>query len=82
MVKVGANGQPISLYIELLVVTDSTVFDYHKNFIGSNDQNLIFSQMRIYYAHLINGVSFYQKILPILIQTNKKRLTDDSQIHS
>ncbi|CAF0922549.1 unnamed protein product, partial [Brachionus calyciflorus] len=55
--RVGTNGEPLYLFVELLVVTDSTVFQYHKNFMGSSDQNLIFSQMRIYYAHLINGIN-------------------------
>ncbi|RNA12759.1 A disintegrin and metallo ase with thrombospondin motifs 3-like [Brachionus plicatilis] len=55
--RVGLDGQPINLYVELLVVTDSSVYDYHRRFIGTDDQSLIFSQMRIYYAHLINGIN-------------------------
>lgn len=55
--RVGLDGQPINLFVELLVVTDLTVYEYHRRYIGTEDQGVIFSQMRIYYAHLINGVN-------------------------
>ncbi len=50
------TGGPISAYVELLVVTDTTVL---KNFIklaGTSDLNVVFSDMRIYYANAINAV--------------------------
>jgi hypothetical protein len=44
------------LYVELLVVTDPTVYEDHKRYSGSNDSSLIFSHMRTYFAHTINLV--------------------------
>lgn len=43
--------------VELLVVTDSTVFDNHRKFIGSSNTDVVFLHMRHYFAHFIHGVN-------------------------
>ena len=57
--KRAVNGQPVNLYVETLIVTDLTVFEDHKRFAQSTDTNVVFQHMRIYFAHLINGVKNY-----------------------
>jgi hypothetical protein len=59
--KKSANStQPISLYVEMLLVADVSIVNDHKQFAGSNDLNQVFMHMKIYYAHLINGVRFFK----------------------
>ena len=50
-------GQPLSLYVETLSVTDESIYNKHKILSGSSNQNVIFEHMRIYYAHSFNGVN-------------------------
>ena len=50
------NGDPVQLYVETLIVTDLTIYNDHKRFSGSNDQNIVFQHMKIYFSHLLNGV--------------------------
>ena len=58
------NGQPINLYVELLIVADQTIYQDHKRFLQTNDSNLIFENMKIYYSHFFNGVNqHYQNSL-------------------
>ena len=52
------NGQPIQLNAEVLAVADSTVYLSHQTYAGTTDQNKTFAHMRLYYAHVFNGV-FY-----------------------
>lgn len=52
-----ANGQPFDLYLEVLVVTDYTIFVDHKEYAQTDDVSLVFLYMRTYFAHYINGVS-------------------------
>lgn len=47
---------PFELYCELLIVTDLSVYEDHKIFAQSTDQNLVFLHMKAYYAHYANGV--------------------------
>lgn len=54
--KRALNGKPVILNVELLVVTDSSVFNDHVRFAGTTNTNQVFSHMRIYFAHLIHGV--------------------------
>lgn len=51
------NGQPITLYVELLLVTDFSIYAKMQAFSGLTAQNDTFSFMRIYYTHLINAVN-------------------------
>lgn len=48
---------PFELYLDLLVVTDLSIFEDHKKYAGTTDTNKVFLYMKAYYAHLINGVS-------------------------
>ena len=50
------NNQPIQLHVEVLVITDSSVYKKHQTYAGTTDMNMTFAHMRLYYAHLINGV--------------------------
>lgn len=54
--KKAVNGQPIVLNVELLIVTDLTVYLNFQRITGSTNSANVFSVMRHYYAHLINGV--------------------------
>lgn len=51
------NGNPFELSLELLIVTDSSVFNAHRNFIGISNTDVVFLHMRHYFAHLIHGVN-------------------------
>ncbi|CAF0730331.1 unnamed protein product [Brachionus calyciflorus] len=55
--KRSVNGQPILLNVELLLVTDSSVYTNFQRLIASTNSQIVFSAMRHYYAHLINGVN-------------------------
>ncbi|CAF0730548.1 unnamed protein product [Brachionus calyciflorus] len=87
MKKRALNGQPITLNVELLVVTDSTVFNTHQKFAGTSNTEIVFLHMRHYYAHLMHGVNQrYQNSLrndPDLriniVLTNFLFLTDPSE---
>ena len=50
------NNQPIQLYAKVLVVTDLTVYQSHQIYARTTDMSQTFAHMRLYYAHLINGV--------------------------
>ena len=45
------------LYLELLVVTDCSVFNDHKTYLQTNRTDLIFLHMSLYFYHFINGVN-------------------------
>lgn len=50
------KSKPFHLNIELLVVTDLTVFNDHKRYANTNNTDVAFLHMKIYYSHLILGV--------------------------
>lgn len=50
------SSKPIELYIELLIVTDRSVFQDHKRFAHTDDDNVAFIHMRTYFSHFANGV--------------------------
>lgn len=54
-----ALPKPIKLYVELLLVTDRTVFEDHKRFARTDETDLVFLHMRTYFSHFINGVSWF-----------------------
>ena len=54
--RIQVYQQPLSLFVETLVVTDDSIYNKFKTLFGTNDQNTIFEYMRIYYAHQMNGV--------------------------
>jgi hypothetical protein len=49
--------RPTNLFIEMLVVTDESIFNDHKRFANTNDTAQVFMHMKIYYSHLLNGVN-------------------------
>ena len=51
------NGQPLSLYVETLLVTDVSIYNDHVVFSGSTTPATVFQSMKIYFAHVMNGVS-------------------------
>jgi hypothetical protein len=53
--KRALNNNPISLYVEYLVVAECTIYQNMAALLGSSNQNQIFSFMKVYFAHLING---------------------------
>ena len=55
-IKRSSNGNPFDLYLEVLIVTDKTIFNDHVRFASTNDTSLVFLHMRTYFAHYINGV--------------------------
>lgn len=56
-VKRQASGQKDQYYVELLLVLDPSIYELHRRFYQINDSSKIMSYMRLYYAHLIRGVS-------------------------
>lgn len=51
-------NKPVELNVEILVVTDESIFLAHRAFLRTTRQNLVFSYMKIYYSHVINNVIF------------------------
>ena len=51
------ENQQFDLHVETLVVTDYTVFNNHKTFARSNDSSKVMTHMRVYFAHLFNGIA-------------------------
>lgn len=51
------NGQPINLYVELLVVADPTIYTDHQKMLQTSDSSLIFQSMKVYYSHFFNSVN-------------------------
>ena len=50
------NGQPFNLNVDLLIVTDMSVYEDQMIFAKTNNKDLIFLYMQAYYAHCVNGV--------------------------
>lgn len=65
-----SNGQAFSLYVELLVVTDHSIFEDHRRYTQTNDTDLIFLHMRTYFAHFVNEVLIHS-----IIKTWKKSIS-------
>ena len=51
-----AITQGVDLYVEVLLVTDCSVYFDHQIFANSTNQDIIFSHMRIYLSHLFYAV--------------------------
>ncbi len=51
------STQPKKLNVEVLLVTDSSVYKDHQRFSGSNDTHVIFMHMKIYFSHVMMGVN-------------------------
>jgi hypothetical protein len=45
------------MFVEILIVTDESVFNDHTKFAKTSDPSLALLNMRIYFTHLINGVN-------------------------
>ena len=54
--RVGTNGLPVPLYIEMLLVTDCTIYADHQRYANTNNKDLVFLYMRIYFAHVFMAV--------------------------
>jgi hypothetical protein len=52
------SSQINKLHVEVLLVTDLSVYIDHQRFSGSNDRHVVFMHMKIYFSHLMNGVLF------------------------
>ena len=51
------NKEPIQLFIEYMIVTDSSVFNDQIRFSQTNDTDLLFLFMKSYFAHYVNGIN-------------------------
>lgn len=51
--KRAVNGQPINLYVEMLIVADCSIYDDHQRFANTTNQDLVYLHMRIYFSHLV-----------------------------
>jgi hypothetical protein len=52
-----SQTRPINLYVELLVVTDETVYEHHEQIANTNDRNQVFWHMKMYFAYIVNGMN-------------------------
>ena len=52
-----ADPLPAKAVVEYLIVADASIYNAHSDLIDSTNQDLIFHHMRIYFAHLVNGVN-------------------------
>ena len=55
--KTRANGKPIQLYVETLLVADQSVYETVSQLTGYTDQDFVFQYMRIYLSHMVNGAN-------------------------
>jgi hypothetical protein len=51
------NGLKRYFYIETLLVTDCSVFNYHRDLLRTRNTAIILQHMRLYFTHLINLVN-------------------------
>ena len=58
MKRAAPNGKPVNLYVELLVVTDDSIYEQHKVFAATDNKDLVFQYMKTYFSYYVNGVSF------------------------
>ncbi|CAF0917232.1 unnamed protein product [Brachionus calyciflorus] len=49
---------PLELTIELLIVTDYSIYQNFKKFTGIKDQKLLLTYMKIYFSQFANGINF------------------------
>lgn len=70
--KRALNGQPIELNAEVLVVAELTVYESMQYFLGTTNMDQTFASMRLYYAHLMNGVIHLDFDFKKLIKTINK----------
>ena len=53
------NGQPNSLYVKTLVVTELSWINKMRNYTQISDNDTLFEYMRIYLTHHMNGVCYF-----------------------
>ena len=46
-----------NLYLEVLLVTDKTIYQNHQVYANTIVKNLVFLHMRSYFSHYMNGVN-------------------------
>lgn len=51
------NGEPVVADVETLVVVDVSIYEDHKEYLKTTDQERILDHIRLYYAHTMNGVN-------------------------
>ncbi len=51
------NGAAVDLTLETLVVTEETIYAKHVSMAQTSNQNLVFLQMKTYYAHYMSSVN-------------------------
>jgi len=59
-------GQPINIFVELLVVVDNSILKNQQRFISTNDSGLVYQATLIYYSHFFNGVLHFFTLLSLL----------------
>ncbi len=52
-----AKQKTIDLFIEYMIVTDTTIYNDNVRYAQTNETNLVFLYMKAYYAHFVNGVT-------------------------
>jgi hypothetical protein len=57
---------PVSLYVEFLLVITREIINEHIAVLDTQDESRIFTHMKIYFAHMINGVYIQKTGLFIL----------------
>ena len=50
----------IQAYIEYLMVIDSSVITNQQTYLQTTNTDIVYANMRIYFAHVVNGVSNLQ----------------------
>ena len=65
--RAALNGVPVNAYVELLIVTDTSVLDNFISQSNSNDLNIVFSNMRLYYAYAVHAVILLYKVATKII---------------
>jgi hypothetical protein len=55
--KVGDNNKRIDLYVEVLFVTERSVYFDHQIFANTTNKDLVFLHIRMYLAHLFHAVN-------------------------
>lgn len=51
------DHKPVELFIEYMIVTDTSLFNDHIRYSQTNNTNLLFLFMKAYFAHYVNGIN-------------------------
>ena len=55
--KRAVNGQPVQVYIEYLIVSDSTIYDQVSGLLNTTNKTIVLQYMQIFFAQVTNAIN-------------------------